>query len=81
MPVLYIFAAIQVVNINVSINIVMEIPNCQYGMPNGILIIMAIGEVNGIIDNHNAKLLSGFSIIAGAQTIAKIKGIVNIVTN
>lgn len=42
---------------------------------------MAIGEVNGIIDNHNVKPLSGFSIIAGEHIIAKINGIVSIVMN
>jgi hypothetical protein len=74
-------AAIHVINTNVSINNIIEIPNCIYGTPNGILIIMAIGEVNGIIDNHNVKPLSGFSIIAGEHIIAKINGMVNIVMN
>ena len=59
----------------------MEMPNCQYGTPNGILIIIAIGEVKGIIDNHNVSPLSGFSIMAGEHTIARINGMVNIVVN
>ena len=44
--------AIQVVNINPEINEIIEASNSRGGTPNPILPIIAIGEVNGIIESH-----------------------------
>ena len=59
---------------NVNINNISDTATCQYGTPNGILIIIDIGDVNGIIESHNPKLLSGLFTIAVEHTIATING-------
>ena len=73
-PVLYIFPASHVIKMNVSISITSDTATCQYGTPNGILIIMEIGDVNGIMESHIPKLLSGLFTMAVEHTIATIKG-------
>ena len=40
-----------------------ETTTCQIGTPNGILTIMAMGEVNGIIESQTANELSGLLTI------------------
>ncbi len=56
-------AATQVVNRKPMIMEPIEAAICQAGTPNGIRIIMAIGEVNGMMDNTTASVLSGLLII------------------
>ena len=41
----------------------MERNNCHIGTPNGILAIIATGDVNGIIDSQKAKGPSGLFIM------------------
>ena len=52
-------AATQVVNKKPATIINMDNASCQPGTPKGILTIMATGDVNGIIESHTAKALSG----------------------
>ena len=59
----------------------MDNPTCQYGTPNGTLIIIAIGDVNGIIDNQRLNPLSGLLIIVGAQIMPNNKGSETMVMN
>ena len=76
MAVLYIFAAIQTdINTKTIIQIT-ERHNSQIGTPKGIRIIIATGEVNGIIESQNATSPEGFSITIGIHTIVIIIGIV-----
>lgn len=53
-----------------------ERPNSQIGTPNGMRIIMIIGDVKGIIDSQKAIEPAGFSITTGIATIAIIIGMV-----
>ena len=69
------------INKKVTINNDTDTATCQLGIPNGILIIIATGEVKGIIESQNVKLLSGASNIIGAHTMTMIIGIVSIVIN
>ncbi len=66
---------------NVIISISIETIICQYGTPNGILIIMETGEVNGIMESQIPNPLSGLFIIVVEHTMATINGIESIVTN
>ena len=59
MPTLYIRAATYVANRKVSTNNDIDKASCQPGTPKGILSIMATGDVNGMIESHTAKGLSG----------------------
>lgn len=60
----------------VTINKPIDNNNCQTGTPNGILINIPIGDVNGIIDNHTLTFPDGLSITIGKHIIAKINGTV-----
>jgi len=57
---------------NVANKIVTDTAICQIGTPKGILSIMPTGEVNGIIDIHNANELSGALAISDEQIIGII---------
>lgn len=74
MPVRYILAANHVKRMNVNAKIANDSPICQYGTPYGILNIIAIGDVNGIIDNQILKLLFGALAIVAANIIDNIIG-------
>ena len=55
--------ATHVVNTNPVTNKAIDNANCQAGTPNGMRIIIAIGEVKGIMDSQKAIELSGFFTI------------------
>ncbi len=57
------------------INKLIESHICHIGTPNGMRIIIVIGDVKGIIDIHNARELSGWFIITPESAIEKIKGL------
>lgn len=59
---------------NVSTRIANDSPICQYGTPYGILNIIAIGDVNGIIESQMLRLLFGAFAIVVANIIDKIIG-------
>ena len=74
MPVLYIFPASQVVKIKPKINSMPDIQICSIGTPNGILIIIVTGEVNGIIDSQMESALSGWFTTTPDIITEKISG-------
>ena len=47
---------------------------CQIGTPNGILAIIATGDVNGIIDNQNPSGPSGLFMMVKLPYIPNISG-------
>lgn len=55
---------------------VIEVTNSHSGTPEGIRINMAIGEVSGIIESHQASGPLGSSAIGIMSTIVNNKGIV-----
>lgn len=59
---------------NVNAKIANDTPICQYGTPYGILNIIAIGDVNGIIESQMLRLLFGAFAIVVANIIDKING-------
>ena len=59
-----------------STKIVIEVINSHRGTPEGIRINMAIGEVSGIIDNHQASGPLGSSAIGIMSTIVNNRGMV-----
>ena len=61
--------ASQVVNKNPMIINSIDKASCHAGTPKGILTIMAIGDVNGIMDNHTDMELSGLLIMKFCETI------------
>src|SRR6218665_1964830 len=63
MPTLYMRAATHVVNRNPPTISIIESINCHAGTPKGIRIIIAIGDVNGIMDNQKDNWLSGLFTI------------------
>ena len=75
-------AATQVVNKNPQTINSMESTNCHVGTPKGIRIIMAIGDVNGIMDNQMDSELSGLLIMklcarAKVNISGRVMGIIN----
>ena len=69
--------ATHVVNRNPNTINTIDAAICGQGTPNGILIIMAIGEVKGIIDSHIDKVLSGLLTITDCDSmIVKMSGMV-----
>ena len=54
----------------------MESAICQAGTPNGILAIIATGEVNGIIESQKPSGPSGLFIIVKLPYIPKVSGII-----
>ena len=54
---------------------------CQYATPNGKRAIIAIGEVNGIIESHTANDPLGFEMINGSRIIGKNNGSVTGIIN
>ena len=72
----YMRAAIQVSNTNDTSRIAAESHTCVSGTPNGSLIIIATGEVKGIIDSHCATAPLGDATINGDNTIDSISGMV-----
>ena len=72
MPTLYILEATQVVKRKPSTKNKADNANCHAGTPKGIRIIIAIGEVNGIIDSHTDNELSGLLITKFIE-ITKVK--------
>lgn len=75
-PVLYIFAAIQVNAMKLTINIINDTMICHIGIPKGILVIMHIGDVNGIIDNVIARAPSGLFTTCNEVMNPSSKGVV-----
>ena len=80
MPVLYILPASHVVSMKPPIRLSMEVANCQLGTvpgtPNGIRPIMMMGDVNGMMLVHTAKLLPGLLNTLFNITKEKIIGMV-----
>ena len=68
MPTRYILAANQIMPIKVTNSSTKDTIICQRGAPNGIRIIITIGEVKGIIEKTVAKVPCG-SFITTAKPI------------
>jgi hypothetical protein len=66
---------------HVSIKIHAESNICQYGTPKGNRAIIAMGEVKGINDNHNAISPEGFATMLPNKNNVSISGIVTGITN
>lgn len=76
MPRLYIRPATHVLSGTNNRRIPTDTAASQMGTPNGILIIIATGEVNGITESQVASDPDGSLIIAGIIIITNIRGIV-----
>lgn len=61
MPVRYIFAATRMHRYRNSTQMAIESSNCHSGTPPGSRTIMAIGDVNGIIESQNVRLPPGLA--------------------
>ena len=79
-PVRYILAANQVVNMNPAINKTMERPNCHQGTvtgtPNGIRAIITMGELKGMMLAHTASELPGFEMAGVINAMENITSMV-----
>src|SRR5687767_9284269 len=83
MPTRYMRPATHVVNRKPSTISAIDVASCQAGTPpNGMRIIMAMGDVNGISDSHTDSGLSGLlimtdSAMANVKMSGNVTGIMN----
>lgn len=80
MPVRYIRAANQVVNMKPAISRTMERPNCHQGTvtgtPNGIRAIITMGELKGMMLAHTASELPGLEMAGVISAMEKMTSMV-----